>query len=167
MTTSIETQETPPPDIKPFLFGSSKTRTAVPQPRILLAEDNGQMCLLLAVYLKEAGYDVVKCYDGSELVEHLGSYLLPNSTETYDLIISDIRMPHLSGLEVLEGLRDRDDFPPMILITAFGDAETHTKARELGAAAFFDKPFSIQDLVDRVRELVPIEDAPPSTEPVQ
>jgi len=147
-------------EIKPFLFCSGRVRTALLRPRILLADDNGHMCQLLAVYLEQAGYEVVLCHDGFELVEHLGSYLLPKSNEIYDLIISDIRMPHLSGLEVLEELHDRDDFPPMILITAFGDAETHQQARNLGAAAFFDKPFSIEDLVIKVRELVPIEGAP-------
>jgi DNA-binding response OmpR family regulator len=163
MKTSIETtQGATFPEVQSFLLGSAKTRTALPRPRVLVADDDGQMCLLLAIYLKEAGYDVVKCHDGFELVEHLGSYLLPSSTETYELIISDIRMPHLSGLEILEGLRDRDDFPPMILITAFGDSETHERARKLGAAALLDKPFCMEDLVAKVREIVPIEDSPPS-----
>ena len=145
-------------EIEPFLLGSPRSRPAVPRPRVLLADDNGQMCALLAVYLTEAGYDVVQCADGFELVERLGSYLLPSSDESYDLVISDIRMPHLSGMEILEGFQDRVDFPPMILITAFGDPETHEKARQLGAAAFFDKPFSLQDLVAKVRELVPIDE---------
>lgn len=150
----------PTPLTQPFLLSSSKPRTALQPPRVLVADDNGEMCLLLAMYLVQAGYDVVQCHDGFELIEHLASYMLPSSGETYDLIVSDIRMPNLSGLDILEGLGDRDDFPPMILITAFGDPRTHERARKLGAAAFFDKPFSILDLVDKVRELVPVQGPP-------
>jgi DNA-binding response OmpR family regulator len=164
METNFRTTSYPiPPSLQPFLCVSDRPGTALPRPRVLLADDNRQMRLLLSIYLEDAGYDVMPCRDGFDLVEHLGSYLLPNATESYDLIISDIRMPHLSGLDVLEGLRERDDFPPMILITAFGDAEAHERARQLGAAAFFDKPFSVEDLVARVRELVPLE-SPGSTE---
>ena len=102
MTTSSGAPRSSSPAIVPFLAGSPRSRPAIPRPRVLVADDNGQMCLLLAVYLQEAGYEVVRCHDGFELVEHLGSCLLPDSRESYDLIISDIRMPHLSGLEILE-----------------------------------------------------------------
>jgi len=144
------------PPIQPTPMRSIQTPRAITQPRVLLAEDDGEMCLLLGLYLTEAGYDVIPCHDGSQLVEHLGSYFLAGQAAGFDLIVSDIRMPFLSGLDVLEGLHDREGFPPMILITAFGDVRTHERARQLGAAAFFDKPFSIQDLVATVQELVPV-----------
>jgi DNA-binding NtrC family response regulator len=70
-----------------------------------------------------------------------------------DLVISDIRMPGLSGLEILEGLSKREDFPPFVLITAFGDAATHAAAEQNGALALFDKPFDIDDLVEKVRKI--------------
>ncbi len=154
-TPTHATSEAAPVGSQPVRSATRQPSTTLGRPRILLAEDNGPMCLLLAVCLEEAGYEVVKCYDGFQLVEHLGSYLLPNSKERVDLIISDIRMPHLSGLEVLDGLNEREDFPPVILITAFGDKETHDRARELGAVALFDKPFPMDDLVAKVREVVP------------
>ena len=70
------------------------------------------------------------------------------------MIISDIRMPGLTGIEILEGLHTLESFPPMILITAFSDEETHAKAHRLEAAAIFDKPFDIEDLLAKVREIL-------------
>lgn len=125
-------------------------------PRILLAEDDHEMRALLARALRRSGYEVIACSNGVELLEHLDSYILREEEhEEIDLIISDIRMPGLTGLEILEGLSKHDDFPPFILITAFGDAETHAEAERYGALAMFDKPFDIDDLLAKVRKIVP------------
>lgn len=128
--------------------------TAKNRPRILLAEDDKEMRSLLARALRRAGYEISECPDGIALLDYL-FHLLPAKNENIDLIISDIWMGGVTGLEVLEGLHDRDEFPPMILITAFGDQETHAKARRLGAVAMFDKPFDTDDLLAVVREFVP------------
>lgn len=61
-------------------------------------------------------------------------------------------MPGLTGLEILEDLRDFKGFRPMILITAFGDESTHRKAKKLGAAAMLDKPFEIDDAIKHFTE---------------
>lgn len=126
-------------------------------PHVLLAEDDHEMRALLVRALHRAGYEVIACRNGVELLEHLGSYFLPDEEhEEIDLIISDIRMPGVTGLEILEGLSKHDDFPPFILITAFGDAETHAEAERYGALAMFDKPFDIDDLLAKVRKIVPL-----------
>ena len=80
---------------------------------------------------------------------------LEGKEASIDLVVTDIRMPGLTGLEVLESLFDRHGHPPVICMTAFGDPETHALAGRLGAAAVFDKPFDIDILVDRVRTLCP------------
>lgn len=114
------------------------------------------MRALLARALRRTGYVVIECSNGVELLEHLGSYILREEEhEEIDLIISDIRMPGVTGLEILEGLNQHEDFPPFILITAFGDAETHAEAERFGALAMFDKPFDIDDLIAKVRKIVP------------
>jgi CheY-like chemotaxis protein len=125
---------------------------------ILLAEDDREMRVLLARALRQADYKVVECPDGWNLLEHLSSLILHDSEtrEAVDLIISDIRMPGVTGLEILEGVQQTDGFPPMILITAFGDKETHAQAEKFGAAAMFDKPFEINDLLAKVREIMPL-----------
>ena len=114
------------------------------------------MRVLLARALHDAGYEVVTCRNGVELLEHLGAYFLPDEEqEPIALIISDVRMPGLTGLEILEGLSKHQDFPPSILITAFGDAGTHADAARFGALAVFAKPFDLDDLLARVRKIVP------------
>ena len=123
---------------------------------ILLAEDDMEMRTLLALSLRKVGYKVTECHDGVGLLTHLGAFLLPDESEheNVDLIISDIRMPGFTGMEVLEGIPKNKGFPLMILITAFGDEETHAQAKKFGAAAMFDKPFDVGDLLAKVQELL-------------
>jgi DNA-binding response OmpR family regulator len=137
---------------KQFHYETSIKKSA---PRILLAEDDYDMRKLLTWSLSKSGYEVIECPDGIHLLDHVRTFFPPAEPEDFDLIISDIRMPGITGLEVLEGTREYKEFPPMILITAFGDEETHEQARRLGAVAIFDKPFEIDDLLTKVREIVP------------
>jgi DNA-binding response OmpR family regulator len=124
--------------------------------RILLAEDDKEMRTLLTLALNRFGYGVVACPDGIDMLAHLAAFLLPlqSAGESFDLVISDIRMPGVTGMEVLQGKPDRADFPPMILITAFGDEETHAEAAEYGAAAIFDKPFDVDELIEKVNAIL-------------
>jgi DNA-binding response OmpR family regulator len=123
-------------------------------PHILLAEDDEEMRKTLSSLLRACGYRVVECSDGLDLLKMFGASQLQTHAPGYSLLISDIRMPGLSGLEILEGFRGKPGFPPVILITAFGDEETHVKARESGAVAVLDKPFEVEDLLAMVRETV-------------
>lgn len=131
-------------------------------PRVLLAEDDAEMRAVLRLRLTKRGYAVTVCCDGLDLLNHLGSFLIPRDEmpaehEDFDLIISDIRMPGASGLEILDGVAASCKLPPVILITAFGDKQTHDEAFRLGAAAVFDKPFDLDDLLARVAEIAPAE----------
>jgi CheY-like chemotaxis protein len=114
--------------------------------RILLADDDLDMRTLLASALRQDGYDVVEIADGSELFQTVYSWLRHGNGRGIDAIVTDIRMPAFSGLEVLAELRSRYTTLPVILITAFGDQQTHAEARALGAYAVFDKPFDVDDL---------------------
>jgi len=124
-------------------------------PRVLLAEDDNDMRTLLAWSLRKYGYEVVECTDGVQLLDNLSSFFFLEETAAFNLIISDIRMPGVTGLEVLEGMHEYKTFPPIILITAFGDEETHTQAHQFGVTAIFDKPFNLDDLLAKVQEIVP------------
>ena len=121
-------------------------------PQILLAEDDREMRSLLTLSLRRAGFRVTACRDGSDLLSHLTPFILHGAPVEFDLIVSDIRMPLITGLEILEDLPQREGFPPIILITAFGDEHTHERARGLGAVAMLDKPFEMEDLLWVVRE---------------
>ncbi len=122
---------------------------------ILLAEDDEEMRSLLALMLRKEGYRVTECPDGISLLDQLSPFFLSGEEENiFDLIISDIKMPGVTGMEILMGANEKVDFPPIILITAFGDKKTHDQAERLGAAALFDKPFDINDLLTKAREIL-------------
>lgn len=131
------------------------------RPRVLLGEDDADMRAVLAEALHQKGYHVVECADGMSVLNKLSSLLTSadvtgKDAEPFDLIISDIRMPGITGLTILDGVRLFDEFPPMILITAFGDAAVHAEAKWKGVAAMFDKPFDIDELMRKVEELAPV-----------
>ena len=134
----------------------SQQETTKPAPKILIAEDDVEMRTLLALFIKKAGYDVLSCSTGTDLVQFISTLFSPFKQEEIALVISDIRMPGFSGLEVLRKVHGYMGFPPIILITAFGDETIHAEAERYGAKAIFDKPFDIDHLLAKVREIVPL-----------
>jgi len=123
-------------------------------PCVLLAEDDDEMRRMLAGAFRADGYRVTECADGFALLEVLGTSLFRADSPHYDVVVSDVRMPGLTGLDILKSVHKRGGDPPFILITAFGDEETHTEAERLGVAAVFDKPFRIEHLLDAVHKVV-------------
>ena len=125
----------------------------VAAPRILLAEDDAAMRAMLAQALRRDGYDVIEVHDGGELLMRIEQAMGHGDTDRpFDLVISDVRMPYLSGVEVLAELWRIDSLStPVILITAFGDPSLHEEAQQLGAVAVIDKPFELEDIRTAVR----------------
>ncbi len=119
--------------------------------RILVGEDQPQMRSLIAARLRREGYEVLEAQDGGEVLEMIES---PQSGRAPDAVVCDVRMPKRSGLEVLERVQGGDKEMPVVLITAFGDADLHERAERLGAACVLDKPFDLDDLVFAVWSLV-------------
>jgi CheY-like chemotaxis protein len=140
---------------------SSKETSVTPETdsrsRVLVAEDDDEMRKLLTTVLRAEGYAPVECRDGIDLFGHLEAFVGREAALDIDVIISDILMPGPTGLEILEALHDRAGFPPVILITAFGDAGVHARARKAGVAAVLDKPFNVCDLLARLHEIAPLE----------
>ena len=124
--------------------------------RILLAEDDLEMRRMLSWYLQKKRCDVVACKDGNDRLRHLGFIGPLEYFHGFDLIISDIRMPGITGLQVLETAKEFDDFPPMILITAFPDKQTLNLAKRLGAAAILSKPFDMDELLTTISQIFPL-----------
>ncbi|MFO0611896.1 MAG: response regulator [Polyangiaceae bacterium] len=128
--------------------------------RVLIAEDDREVRELLRSALERDGHAVDCVRDGIELIERLSvPVILDDGFVPPDLVITDHRMPHLSGLEALSIMRRGQWTIPVIVITAFGDQRTHDDARRLGAVAVLDKPFDLADLRDTIRALF----AAPST----
>ena len=125
-------------------------------PQILVAEDDDAMRGMLASMLRRYDYEVIEASDGLSLITQLEAEAAGRSSgPPIELVISDVRMPGRSGLEVLEDLRAQHRNMPFILITAFGDPETHAAARRLGAIAVLDKPFELDHLRALVCNLLP------------
>jgi len=122
--------------------------------RILLAEDDTALRGLLAVSLRKDGHEITQAADGTEILEVLAADCSTTGHFTFDLVISDVRMPGWSGLDVLVGIRQLADPPPVLLITAFGDDNLHEQALHLGAVATLDKPFDLDDFRKVVRDAV-------------
>lgn len=124
--------------------------------KILVAEDDPDMRRLIVTMLKHLGYDIAEVNSGTALLAYLGSVLMaPGEYGIVDLLIADVRMPGLSGLDVLAGLRAAGWDLPVILLTAFGDESVHLRAQRLGALAMFDKPFDLASLGELVRRTEP------------
>lgn len=122
--------------------------------RIVVADDDCGLRQLLAFKLRRRGYEVVDLANGLQLALHL---IAEDRADDVDLVISDIRMPGLSGLDLLAYLGIQGGrFPPIVLITGFGDWRVHKEAQALGAVAVFDKPVDFDDLVDWVNGVIPV-----------
>jgi two-component system response regulator PilR (NtrC family) len=116
-------------------------------PRILVVDDERSMRELLAIVLRREGYEVLLAENGRAAIELL-------EREPVDLLISDIKMPDLSGVEVLRAAKKIDQDILGIMITAFASTETAVEAMRLGACDYLSKPFDIDLLKMKVREKI-------------
>ena len=108
--------------------------------RILLIDDEPRMLSLLNTLLKAEGYTVTSIQDGSKVPDLL-------NTEIFDLMITDIRMTPLSGMELLKIARQVRPAMPVIILTAYGSVETAIEAMKLGTFDYVTKPFKMDELL--------------------
>ncbi|MFD1955841.1 sporulation transcription factor Spo0A [Paenibacillus thailandensis] len=120
---------------------------------VLLADDNREFTNLLSEYISEQSDMNISgvAYNGEEVLRHL-----EQASRVPDILILDIIMPHLDGLGVLERLRDMNlqPMPKIIMLTAFGQENITQKAVQLGASYYILKPFDMEILANRIRQLV-------------
>ena len=114
--------------------------------RALVIEDEVHMAGLIGSYLERAGFEVDLAHDGPRGVEAA-------RTVDPDVVVLDIHLPGSDGLAILGQLHRRRPDIPVIVMTAFGGFDVENRARMLGAAAYFDKPFRVSDLVSALRRL--------------
>ncbi len=114
---------------------------------ILLADDEDTLRENLTMVLREEGFDVIACPDGSVALDAL-------RTTTIDAIITDLRMPGVSGIDLLGHAAKLAPDAGIIVITAFGHVDTAAEAMKLGAKDYLCKPLILDELVFKVKRLI-------------
>lgn len=114
--------------------------------RILLAEDEKELSNALVAILKHNNYSIDAVYDGADALDY-------GLSENYDVIILDIMMPKMNGLEVLKNIRDKGIHTPVLLLTAKSEIEDRILGLDMGADDYLSKPFAMGELLARVRAM--------------
>lgn len=113
---------------------------------ILLAEDEKQLSRALVTAMQATGYHVDPAYNGQEAVDLAGQ-------RAYDVIILDIMMPKLNGIEALKQLRQTGNKTYVIMLTAMAEVDDKVTGLDAGADDYLTKPFSLKELLARLRSL--------------
>ncbi len=111
----------------------------MPSGRILVVEDRDSLRKLLDRALRQEGYQVESAADASDGIRLLRE-------QPFDLVLTDLKLPSGSGIEVLEASREAQPHVPVVVLTAYGTVHTAVEAMKLGAADFLEKPVEIDDL---------------------
>ncbi|MCM3053420.1 response regulator transcription factor [Caldifermentibacillus hisashii] len=111
---------------------------------ILVVEDEEKIARVLQLELEYEGYNVEKAFDGNEALEKYRS-------QKWDLILLDVMLPGMSGIELLRKIRNNDPLTPVILLTARGSVADKVSGLDLGANDYVTKPFEMEELLARIR----------------
>jgi two-component system alkaline phosphatase synthesis response regulator PhoP len=115
--------------------------------KVLVVDDENSILTLLQYNLQQAGYEVVTGMDGEEAINL-------TLTENPDLIVLDLMLPKMDGLEVCKQLRQQKNFTPILMLTAKDDEFDKVLGLELGADDYMTKPFSPREVVARVKAIL-------------
>lgn len=119
--------------------------------KILVVDDESSIRDFLKIMLSKEGYDIVCAEDG---VEALSLY----KTQSFDMVISDLQMPNMTGLELLKALVQENSSVLFMVITAFGSMETAIEAMKLGAYDYLTKPFNIEEVQLNLKKAFSVKD---------
>ena len=120
--------------------------TGVSKPKVLVIDDEENVCELITLYFEKAGYDVVCAGDGSEGLEMIRS-------QKPDIVILDLMLPGMDGLDVCKEVRKFSNIP-LIMLTARVDEVDRVLGLEIGADDYVTKPFSPRELLARVKAVL-------------
>lgn len=116
--------------------------------RILIVDDEEDLRMLLGDVLTSAGYDITTASDGEEAIATL-------STQMFDVVLLDIQMPRMNGIQVLKHINDHHPSTKSIIITGYADLHHATEARKLGAHDFIAKPYTLEDIMSSIERVPP------------
>jgi two-component system, OmpR family, alkaline phosphatase synthesis response regulator PhoP len=118
-----------------------------PNRRILIIEDDREISDLIKLHLTDLNYDTVQCTDGLSGLDKAMS-------DNFDMIILDLNLPQLDGLEICKQLRAENRYTPILMLTSRAEETDRVLGLELGADDYLTKPFSIRELIARVKAIV-------------
>ncbi|WP_269516034.1 response regulator transcription factor [Brevundimonas subvibrioides] len=121
------------------------------KPAILVVDDDDSIREVIHAILTQAGFQVAVAANGEAAIA-----LLKRSR--FDLMLLDVHMPRMSGLEVLAAMKKIADAPPVLMVTADSQTATVREALSLGCSGYVAKPFTPATLVERVRRVLPQQD---------
>jgi two-component system, response regulator, stage 0 sporulation protein F len=107
--------------------------------KILVVDDEEGARELFFTILSDEGYDITLANNGEEALARFKS-------DAYDLVVTDIKMPVMDGLQLLQEIRKTGSKTDVIMVTAYGEVESYLKAMSLGAAEYINKPIRIKEL---------------------
>jgi len=115
--------------------------------RIMIIEDDEEMRSLLKDFFEEEGFETDSVSNGVDALQMF-------SKDHFDLVITDIRMPGLTGLDILPRIRRLKPETPVIVMTAYGSDDVRRRAFERGATTYLEKPIQLSKLRSVIREMV-------------
>lgn len=117
--------------------------------KIMIVDDSASMRMMVTFTLKEGGYDIVEAVDGSNALEKL-------QNGRVDMMITDVNMPHLDGIELVRKVRENSEcrFIPIILLTTESQESKKKAGREAGATGWIVKPFRADQLLSVVKRVL-------------
>ena len=124
--------------------------------RVMIVDDDPSLLEVLDARLSAAGFTVFKASSGAEALKIL-------KKQTIDLLVSDMKMPNMSGMELFEKVCETHPFLPVIFLTAYGTVPDAVDAIKAGAVDYLTKPFEGKDLVRRIKDLLQEIDTPEET----
>ena len=116
-------------------------------PRVLVVEDDKDIAHLVGMHLKDEGYEVVTKHDGADALDVVFE-------ETFDLVVLDLMLPSVDGLELCRRIRARDRYTLVLMLTAKTSEVDRVLGLEMGADDYLTKPFSMRELQARVKALL-------------
>lgn len=122
--------------------------------RILLIEDEELIRTMIALNLQEEGYEVIQTNNGREALNILDRQNLANVGDNIDMIILDLMLPEVNGLDICRLLRHRGNMIPILILSAKAAETDRVLGLEVGADDYLTKPFSMRELVARCRALL-------------
>ncbi len=118
--------------------------------KILVVDDSKPIRCMLSNVLSNRGYTVVEAADGKEAADLAAG-------SSFDLIITDVYMPEVNGIQLAQSLRDKPEhrFTPIVFLTTEDGEELQAQGSETGATAWLTKPFSPKSLLDVIKKVIP------------